>query len=482
MSTWQFVDSISGSATVRLDLNSAAGGLMLAGEPDLSPPNMRRVVSSSMLIAGDRIPASAFGNRTIKMTLQLLNQTSADTAATKLQALARELTRPPLRPGDSSNVLRVMVGTTPMFFRTFPSPDLAYQLMLLNPSMGRATIEIPCEPFGYGVKETQGPFTVNNDPAAGSNGMFFDLTAPKGDVETPLDLQFANGSGFGAAGRLYSALAIRRRGTPSATPLVLQAESMTQGTDTTVQANSALFSGAGSNWSRCTFTTATSGQRRLYTATTFPTSPSLDARGLYRVFARVRKTVAGDTITVRLQYGDTNAVKLGPLKVLALNTGIQYVDLGNVQIPVGYDPITDRAGAEITPMGPYIDFYARRDAGSGSLDIDHLLFIPNDDRLEFIKWPTVQASATDTWMALGGAEPAAYCLDTSGRIRSTETIEIAGGPGLMISPGITNRVFFARDVGAGTAAAAGGDVITATTVVTASYHPRYLYPLKPVST
>jgi hypothetical protein len=259
---------------------------------------------------------------------------------------------------------------------------------------------------------------------------------------------------------------------------------MTQGTDTSTQAFSALFSGgsgAANNWSRCTFATATSGQRRLYTSTTFPT-PSLDARGLYRVFARVRKTVAADTITVRLQYGDVNAVKLGPLKVLPLNTGIQYVDLGNMQIPVGYDPITDRSGAEIIPIGPYIDFYARRDAGSGNLDVDHLLFLPADDRLEFIKWPTVQASATDTWMAFGGAEPAAYCLDSTGRIRSTETIEIAGGPGLMVNPGQTNRVFFARDVGTGTAAAGGGDTITSTTVVTASYHPRYLYPLKPVST
>jgi hypothetical protein len=480
MSTWQFVDAISGSPTVRLDLNTLSGGLMLAGEPDLSPPNMRRVVASSMLIAGDRIPAAAFGNRTIRMNLQLI-QSSADNAATKLQALARELMRPPLRPGDSSNTLRVMVGTTPMFFKTFPAPDMAHQLMMLNPQMGRTTIDIPCEPFGYGVKETQGPFTVTNDPAAASNGMFFDLTSPKGDVETPVDLQFANGSGFGATGRLYSALAIRRRGTPSGVPLVLQAEAMTVGTDTTVQANSALFSGSGSNWVRCTFTTATSGQRRVYTSTTFPT-PSLDARGTYRVFARVRKTVAGDTITVRLQYGDVNATKLGPLKVLPLNTGIQYVDLGNMQIPVGYDPITDRAGAEIIPTGPYIDFYARRDAGSGSLDIDHLLFLPTDDRLEFIKWPTVQASATDTWMALGGAEPAAYCLNTSGQIRSTETIEIAGGPGLMINPNTTNRIFFARDVGTGTAAAGGGDSITATTVVTASYHPRYLYPLKPVST
>jgi hypothetical protein len=167
---------------------------------------------------------------------------------------------------------------------------------------------------------------VLNNP---TTGMFLDITSPKGDVDTPL---FLNLTGtLGVTGRLVSGLAMRRRGTPSATPFVLQAESMTQGTDTTTQANSASFSGAGNNSSRTTFATVPHlndpavnrsvpwfGQRRR------PAAP-------IGCSCANRKTVAGDTITVQLVWGNSTSAILNDVITLPGNTAIQYADLGLVQ-------------------------------------------------------------------------------------------------------------------------------------------------------
>jgi hypothetical protein len=473
-SIWQFVDSIGAAPTVRLDLNAfAAGGIYLAETPTISPPELRRVEIASMLADGEQIPASAFDNRVITMQLNVAGA-SADAVATMLQTLARELARLP------GNILRVMVGTTPMFFQTFPAPDAAFALRLADLRRTVVTVQIPCKPFGLGLKETLSQVTVTNNPAAGTNGQFFDIASPKGDVETPLTMTI--GTTLGVTGRLRSAFAVRRRGTVASAPLVLQAEAMSQGTDTSIQANNASFSGAGSNYSRCTFATNTSGQQRIFTATTWPTA-GVDIRGTYRVFVRGRKNTGADVIDVALQWGDTNAVTVGPLvRWPTTNTSLQYVELGRIQIPNGYDPIYDgETGVEITPMGSYISLYVRRPSGSGSFDMDLLLFLPADDAMEFVKWPAVQASGTDVFVTTGGRRPAAYCLSSGGQLRSTEPIEIAG-QGMMITPGITNRIYFVRDVGSGVAAAGTSDSLTATHTVIPSYHPRYLFPFKPVGT
>lgn len=633
MSTWQFVDSIASSPTVRLDLNSATGGLMLAGEPELSPPDMDRVTTASMLADGEKIPAAAFRNRVIRLPIQLVYQSTTDLAAAKLQSLARELVRQP------GNILRTIIGSSPMFFRTFPAPDAAYQLMLNAPQWGNATLEIPCEPFGYGLKEALSPVAVYNDPAEGvtlnlnpyfetdasdwstssgtfvrstaqshegaasglftpngvaatagpvtgkfvvaastsyrfsvwvrcavarnvdlgadwytagsvfissatpttvavaantwtlvalnatsagtagladlyvamtgtppasntlhideararlpgSNGaMYLDIASPKGDVETPLYVSFATGNaGLGATGRLRSALAMRRRGTPSATPFALQAEAMTMSiADTTVQSNSALMSGAGSNFVKVAFTTSTGMANRIQTTTRFPSSASVDARGTYRVFARVRQNTATDIFDMRLLYGSVSVQITGDTVRLPADTGpaaptLKYVDLGLMQTPIGFDPVYDGlSGVELGAEGNFLIIQAQRVSGTGTLDIDVLLFVPADDRLEFVLWPEVQNFSTDTFVAEGGPRPAAYCLNTGGQVSPTEPIEITGG-GMMITPGRTNRLYFIRDLGTGTAQTGAGDSITATGVLTCSYYPRYLFPLRPVST
>lgn len=468
-----FVDSITASPTTRLNLHvtSGTGWQCLAEGSDFPPPPLDRIVAESMMTDGATVPAAAYRNRSITLALDLGMSLSPDAAAAQFQLLLREIDRP------GGPILRYRPDTTnSVFFQVFRSaPDA----VLWDPFQRRAVVTLMAEPFAYGAKETQSAVNVTSDPASGTNPMRWDIAAPKGDVETPLTMTIANGAtGLGATGRIRSVFAIRRRGTVGSAPFLLQCESMTQGADTSVLANSTF---SGGNAARCTFATLPGGQRRVYTATTFPAA-SVDARGSYRVFARIRKTVGTDSIDMELQWGDTNNVTSGGIITLPANTGFQYVDLGVMQIPNGYDPVFDgKSGVELSTEGSFISLFARRNSGSGNLDMDHLLFMPADDRQMSVKWPTVQAFSTDTFVVAGGDETAAYCLTASNTLRSVEPIEITG-KGLMLAPGRTNRIYMIRDVATGTAAAGGGDVLTATHNITTSYFPRYLSPVRPAAT
>lgn len=474
----QFVDSIASNPTVRLDLNSytvtgggtARNGIAVVGEPSMTPPPVRRVTISSMMADGELIPAWAFGNRTIHLPVLIAQDTFA-AAGDIIQDLVMELVR-------DTNFLKVDMGNGAVFFRTFAAPDVAWQLRWRMPKDGIITLDVPCEPFGYGLEQSLGAITVNNDPAAGSNGCFFDATGIKGDVETPLNLTVGNT--VVANGRRRSGIAVRRRGTPSSAPRFVQAEAMTQGTDTSTQANSATFSGAGNNYSRTTFSTATAMSQRL--STTFPAAASVDNRGVYRVFARVRNNSATQVVASRLRWGTSvstvtnDTVSWGASGTMAVVP--MYLDHGLVQIPQGYDPVTRGvSGVQIATEGIFLALDIQRVSGTAStVDIDFLMFLPADDRLCFTKWPD-GVTVTD-FIYEGGPRPAAYARNASAQITMTAPVEISGG-GIMVTPGVTNRVFFYRDVGTGTATTGNsGDAITGTTSITPFYFPRYLFPLR----
>lgn len=158
----QFVDRIDPAPTVRLDLNSFASGLMVGvAGIDFSPPPVRRSAVGTLLGDGERIPAWAYGNRVLKIPVQMVATTAAGVAGA-LQALARELTRP-------SNVLRVRLDgmTAYTFYRTLPAPDYTLAMLrLLAAANTTATLEIPAEPFGLGLPVVAvNAATVNNDPA-----------------------------------------------------------------------------------------------------------------------------------------------------------------------------------------------------------------------------------------------------------------------------------------------------------------------------
>jgi hypothetical protein len=461
-SVLRFVDSVSSTPTVRLNLNDWSIWRLLVEGTEFPPPPLRRAVAQTLLSDGGTIPSAAYDMRVIRLNLYVRG--TADNVATQVQNLMRELDRP-------NNVLQWQQETTqPVFFRTFrTSADSVVDHGPIDGTGKRLEVELLAEPFAYGLREDPVVAqTVNFNPAAGSNGGFFDIAAAsiKGDVETPVKMTFP------AALTGQSLLSVRRRGTPSGTPFLLQAESMTPSTDTSTQANDAAFSGSGNNWTRTTFATVATLAGRL-SITTFPASPSVDVRGTYRVFGRMRHTVSGDTIKVRVQIAPAQIPTSEGTVTLPAGTGIAMVDLGLCSIPASPDPVIDMVtGTEIAAVGTEVQLLASR-TGSGNLDVDFLLFVPADDRLAFLDWGSF-TPATD-WV-LDGFNEVVYGRDASGRVETTGSTATYIGGAPMLTPNRDHRIFWIYDV-----EPASPTTIGTTTSISLSYWPRYL-AIRPAST
>lgn len=317
--------------------------------------------------------------------------------------------------------------------------------------------------------------TVSNNPAA-TNGCFLDLTDIRGDVETPLIIK-ASTTNLVSANDNHSLFAIRRGGTPSNAPFALQAEAMTLGTDASLPGNDAAMSGAGSNYARCSFGTTTAMATRLSHLWQGPGgAPSVDLRGQYRAFCRVRRSVAGDEVYARLRWGGTSGVYTNDtVRVTAGSTAISYIDLGMVSCPPGLDPVTDGlSGVELNAYGVFLDLQAQRAAGSGNVDFDDLLLVPADDGYAVIDWGTTSGANNYTVDCTQGVT---YPTVTSGAVHGANMAGVSGGYRLMASPGMNNRLYFIRQVRAG----APTDTIGGTNDLDVSYFPRYLY-VRPAST
>lgn len=465
--TVQFVDAIASSPNLRLDINDGAIWGVDYNGTDLSPPPLRRAYAQTLLVDGARVPAAAYDLRTVRLRLEL-RDSSVDSAATRIQTLMREMNR-------DGNILKWQPGTTaPVFFRTMRSSTDRITEVPGSGTYKTFDLSILAEPFALGLKETVTPITVSNDPAAVSNGCFFDLASVKGDVETPLILELPTTS-RGA----QSLFAVRRRGTPSSAPGFLQAEAMTNGTDTTIQANDAGMSGAGQNFKRTTF--ATPGWAiRLSIGEPWPASASVNSRGTYRVFARVRKNTSGDVMQARLTYGaDVAASPLitnDAVTIDTAETSAVTIDLGLLTIPVGVDPVYDGySGTEIPARGIYIALEATRTSGSGTLDWDFVSFIPADDRLCITEW-NHSATAADR-LILDGSHDAAYAIiDATGELVSRVPGSTDGGF-IMISPAQTNRIYHLNEVTPGVTE----PVFPTTWSFEPFYFPRYLY-VRPATT
>lgn len=328
--------------------------------------------------------------------------------------------------------------------------------------------------------------------AGGVGGCCFDVSSIKGDVETPLYITVpSSNSNFvtsDPASSRVSAVAVRRRGTPSAAPFVLQAESMSMASvDTTVQANNTAFSGSGSNWTRTTFATTTSMAARL-SISQWPAAASKDVRGTYRVFMRYRpSTVTPGVMQARLKWGTSNTFTTNDTVTLIGAYGgapaspyLLYADLGIVQFPQGYDPVSDGPdGVELPVEGMALQLEAARVSGSASLDIDFLAFVPADDRLLLVTWP---ASPTLPATLTLDSDKGQVYVEGSAGVVGRSGAQLAGGPPLVM-PGVTNRITWMRDVGqtSSTGSGAMGDEITATTVLAPYYWPEYLYARPPSS-
>ena len=460
-----FVDGISASPTTRLDVNDGVIWRTLLNGSDFTPPGMRRSTTSTMLTHGDWVAATAYTNRVVTLELQLI-ATDPDALAEQLQLLARELER-------ATNILRVWRhgATKPVFFETFRSPFAAVREQLSTHRSAR--VDIQAKPFALGLKETLSTVVVPNDPAT---GCYIDIPFPSGDVETPLNIDFA-ASDVITSGRNQTSIAMRRRGTPANAPWIWQAEDAgsTLAANTARQAFDAAMSGSGQNFVRASSLTGSYVTR--ITSPLFPAAASVDARGKYRPYLRVRKTNGTGEVRVRLVIspdGTTEITPDGVGVVLPAGTGVQWAEFPVIQIPVGEDPITDGpGGAYLATRGITFKIQVSLTAGTSSLDVDCMVLMPADDRFCRVLWPGVTGPTT---MRLdSSSKPKVYGLGSAGETYSTEIRALDSGTP-MISPNSYNRAWLLKNTG--TTAA---DVLSGSTTATPWYLPRYLNVVRPVS-
>jgi hypothetical protein len=449
----RFVDSIATTPGLRLNLFGGMWNTLASSA--FPPPRLKRAEVRTLLFDGAQYPASSYDDRTVILNLQL-QAPDADTAATQLQLLHRELTRP-------NNFLQWQAdgSSHPVFFPTKRADTTGIETIRPKGGLIELTVEIPAGPFALGTKQTLSPIAVTNNPAT---SCFFDVTSVKGDVETPLimSIEYGDVSGKGPA-----VFGVRREGTPANVPFFIQCESMTQGTNTSVSANDAVMSGAGSNYSTCTFGTATL-QERL-TSATHPSSASVDARGMYRVFLRVRRTSATGTIAVQLKQTSGTSTATNTKVTLPATTDRRWIDLGVIQIPFGYDPVSGIDGVEYAARGHVFSILAERTVAGSNLDFDVLCFMPADDRMCFPSFPT---SSGATSMILDGTVDGVFPLGSSNEVYARELIGRDGGLPLLTPGSQTNRIFVLLN-GNGLASAVSDD-ITSVVDITPSYYPRYL--------
>lgn len=452
-----FVDSVATGAAVRLDLNDGVVWRLQDGS-EFPPPPLRRSATSTMLTDGVTYPASAYDNRTIRLEL-LLQAATADLAAAELQKLARELDRPPPAPGEPNNVFRFSPHTTtPVYFRTFRSETTRIEV-IPDDTGGRhwVTVTVMAEPFALGTEVSLGTITVTNNPASGTNPLFFDVASPLGHVETPLYLRSLSANALNGTTCL---LATRRRGTPSSGVYFMQCESMTQGTDTAANADA---NASGGNESTCTFATDINARNRV--SAVLPSStPGDDLRGTYRIFVRHQPSATGSSIMSRIRFADATTGVDGPELPIPDSTTYQLVDYQTLyQVPYGSAGAADGYGASLGAGGTTIYVRTRRFSGTASLAYDYVLLAPADAELAMVTWPS--SPSTATWVFDGPRDDVYWRGVSPNHAVSSSGVSADYNGGLpMLSPGQASRVFFV--VLSGT--------ITKTTDLVASYWPRYL--------
>jgi len=305
--------------------------------------------------------------------------------------------------------------------------------------------------------------------------VFTDMTGILGDTDTPMFLKIADNLGTAGTGQRMSLLAMRKGGTPSNVPFLIEAETFTRDTDTLLDEGNNAATASNGAYLNTTFSTTTAMARRMHT-TAWPTSWSTDLRGRYDVYARIRGNNASTVIKLQLGWGNSStSLYKGDIITLPNTPTLVwfYLWLGTISFPSGFDPVTEGySNSTIDAAQLYVELAMQRVSGTGGTDLDTFSFFPADDQSCLIKWPP-QTNCTN--YIIDGRATSVYGLDASSRAAAIDAIAVAGAVP-MLRPGVTNRLFFARDVGYGTGstqALGAGDDNLATTTVTPFYWPRY---------
>lgn len=436
----QFVENISATPTVLLDLNSGAPIYLARDGWSAPPPRLKRAVLESSARDGSTVPQTAYSDRELVITVGL-DTASRDAAATAIQNLARML-------DSDGRWLMYKTATAPVFFRTKRA-----EIEALAEFNGRAdgfrevTLRIPAEPFAYGLPVT-GSTAIANDPTAATNPMSFVMPAIQGDVRTSLSFKLSD-SGVIAA----SMLAVTANST-SAPPIFREVNTgafLSTGWAGTTFSDSTAIGGATARFTR------SSGA--LGTGIPLKTAADTIPPGDYRIVIRARSSVAGARVGIARAPGSTASA------ATSLGTTWQWVDCGVWRLPTTLlTPKTPALSPLFATTAANVLVNASIPASStGTVDVDRLAFVPAG--LDLAKSTTLGlvnqygSSGTDIY------------VDGVNEMVSTgygDNVSLFGGfPAAL--PNSTNTISLVRVLGA------VGDVKTLNTTVNYFYYPRYLY-------
>lgn len=427
----QFVDAISASPTVRLNLNDNAP--WRCPEFSAPPPRLRRSTALNAMGNGGLPGSSVYDMRTVTMVLDLAG--TQDAQASQIQLLARELDR-------AENFLKYQPNglTKPVFFRVFRSNITELEDKEARTPKRRLKVELLCQPEALGLREILGPYTVNNDPAAGSNGCYVDLTGVLGDVTVP----FLMVDTSSVPSRFH--MAVRQHGTPGSLTFFAQAEGLTLGTDTTNPGAGpdAAMSGTGTNnFVRTSFATSASLDTRL----TWTMPAGVEQHGIFRILAVVRRSDNTSTIKVKSYASGWDTEDAAPTVTLPLTTNRQLVDLGvmsNETLPMflGSD-------ARPGPAARNLLLQASRTSGAGTLDWDVVFLIPADESTVMFSNGSELARDATADLVLDGLTSVAAKMPSGSDVFAGDSVYSAAQNQLQLSgripslvPGRTNRLYF----------------------------------------
>lgn len=438
---------------------------------DLHTPTSRQVrvegftLGAPVWEAAPESVAGQYGYRTVSFDV-LLSGTYAN-VATAMQAIARELLA-------ERNWLLVQPDTSrkQFFLRTYRTQQEAVEWRDAGANKWVLPVTLAAEPFLYGDPITLGPVTITNNPAAGTNPMWYKFAAVLGDAPAPLTARMSLGNT--AATRVSPLLSVAAldSGQNPTGPVVWQASAFSLGTDASVVTGDAAMSAG----SRVAVSFASNAG---LVGRVSGVAPSVPPVGTHKVLLRVRKSAAASAFQIRLaQLLAGTTYYRAPVVTYAAGTNtplVTWLDLGEFTFPFGMqDPeVTDASLA----APPTVALDVARVAGTGTLDLDAFLLVPVDtavtEAVRTTAFNLLYSGATET--ASLDAERRRFTLyDAAGNAMAQIPPQISGGYPQLV-PGATNVLHLVRQTLNADVADTAADSITATEGVSFYYIPRYLH-------
>lgn len=466
----RLVDAPSASAATLLDFNDTTATPYRDVVDDFSPGSP----------SPDGEPDSIdplYGNREVSFTFRIKG-TKAQ-AATLLNTLSRRLLAGPgwlrwqLTASDIVKYYRIL--------RANPGDVSMENITSLSTTKAEwwsIAVSLPCEDFSYGERETMSAITISNDPTSGTNRCRAVLPTVLGDAPTALRIQM-NPSTSNVLSGYRHMFSVQSSNSSVAGPIVWPVggtDGWTAGTDTAASSTDAAAPGG--NKRVVSFATNATMATRLS-----GNAPASLPAGKYKILVWVSRSDTSSTFAMRLgqsragsfYYGDTAVMDRAASTATGHST---WVELGEFQHPFGH---VAPAGFEGFAFAPSIAFQAQRLSGAGTMSVAGFLLIPVDSndtiqsRTLYAEFNLFGIDVNGGTGTFDGDNEVVWTINQFGFAGNGTTPELQGSFPVAV-PGAVNTLHMLQQVNGRVPAFSvdNPDSVSATSVLTISYHPRYL--------